>query len=216
MRALLFLLLSSCAAPHAIMDAPPHDAAALDRLRDAFLARARKAGRTLPFTPEMREWTRPSLMSWRAEAHAVAVPRWEELSPEQRALVERMAGDTCRPERLFAWLFRWFLLPHELAHALQDQTHTNMSHYAAEQLANDLAAAFLMEQPDGPRRLAALAQLLDAAAPRLPAPGGPDDFEQHYANLPLERYGAYQVSFIRKSLARRQQLAFDHLVQRWL
>ena len=216
MRAFVCLLLTGCATPHAAPDAPPHDVAAIDQLRDAFLARAHKAGRTLPFTPEMREWTRPTMMSWRAEAHAVAVPKWEELSPEQRALLERMAGDSCPPEKLFAWLFRWYLVPHELTHALQDQTHTSMSHFAGEQLANDVATAFLMEQPDGPRRLAALAQLLDAAATRLPPPGGPDAFEQRYASLPLEQYGAYQVSFIRKSLARRQQLAFDHLLQRWL
>jgi hypothetical protein len=65
---------------------PPGEIASIASLRTEFLSRAGRVGLVLDFTPEVREWTRPSLISWRQEARAVAIPRWDELSPAQRTL----------------------------------------------------------------------------------------------------------------------------------
>jgi len=195
---------------------PPCGLAPLESMRDAFIARSARAGIPLPYSPEVREWTRPLLVAWRRDARAVAVPRWEELTREQRALVVRMAGSEPRAPELFAWLYRWFLLPHELAHAAQDELGDwALPPSRSERAANDLAVAFHMEQPMGRERLARLAGLLEAAAARLdPPPGGADAdrwFDAHQDELARDpaRHGAFQLRFILDSIRRRDALAFD-------
>jgi hypothetical protein len=191
--------------------APDGTLAALQADRDAFLGRCAEAGAALPSPPEIREWTRPSMMSWRREAHAVAVPRWDELTPEQRALVSRMAGSEALAPEVFRWVFRWFLLPHELAHAIQDGAAVRLPHARSERLANDAAVAFLREQPGGGRRVDRFARIVEEMVARLPDPVPPHDdseawFDARYDELPVEQYAAFQVRYFRDSLARRDTL----------
>jgi hypothetical protein len=203
---------------------PPRrtDVVSATQLRDAFLARAAQAGLALSFVPEVREWTRPSMISWRQEARAVAMPRWEELSDGQRALLERMASPE-RAHALFDELFRWFLIVHELTHALQDELGAvHRDHAASERSANDVAVAFFREPPESRERLADLDALLEAARGTLPSLADFEDeaaldryFDAHYDELTRDpaRYGAFQVRFILDSLRRIDALHFDETIR---
>lgn len=68
----------------------------MNAIRDKYLELARQNGLELSFVPELREWTRPSVMSWRQEARPVAVPRWSDLNDDQRHLLKMMAVDDAR------------------------------------------------------------------------------------------------------------------------
>lgn len=187
-------------------------------LRDRFLARAAKAGFTLGFVPEMREWTRPSLISWRAEARAVALPRWEEVpEPTKRLFVEWTGGDPDAAVRMFHWLFRWFLIPHELMHAFQERVPMR-SHAFSERVANDIAAELLAEGTDH-----GLIQALHRglAGVRLEPPPIPDEvFDAEYDRLAQDprRYGTWQLATIRRSTANwpRVDTTFDRSMRRAL
>ncbi len=203
---------------------PQVDLPAVVRLRDDFLARARARGIALSFVPEVREWTRPSLTSWRQEERAVAIPRWEELSEPQRDLLARMTGDEHEARRVFDLLFRWFLVAHELAHALQDNASAARLDYASgERLANDVAVTFLDELPEARRTLYGLAPVLVRAAERLPPLSEFRDqealnrfFDEHYDELTrdLPRYGAFQLHFILDSFRRVDRLRFEEAIQK--
>jgi hypothetical protein len=198
---------------------PKHDLQDIEQARDAFIARAQGAGLNLENPPQVMEWTRPSLISWRREKNAVAVPKWDELSKEQREVLATMAGSEEDAPAFFAWVFRWFLIPHELTHAYQEGAAEQLDHARSERLANDVAAAFWMEQPNGPNDLDALETVLGPVAERLPLPvpeGANEDtwFNEHYddlANKPTE-YGAFQVRYMLKSLSKRQRLSLTELL----
>ncbi|MCB9652735.1 MAG: hypothetical protein H6729_01200 [Deltaproteobacteria bacterium] len=203
---------------------PGADRPAIIAVRDAFLAKARSAGLVLSFLPEVREWTRPSMISWRQEVRAVAVPRWDELSEPQRSLLVRMVGGDGGSRHLFDVLFRWFLVPHELTHALQDNlARVRMDHAMGERMANDVAVAFLAAIPESRRPLFALALVLVQAKERLPSLANFQDeealnryFNDHYDELgrDLPQYGAFQVHFILDSLRRLDALRFEEAVRR--
>jgi hypothetical protein len=192
------------------------------QLRDAFLARAARAGFAMPFVPEVREWTRPSMISWRQEAKAIAVPRWEELTTGQRELLVRMASAE-RARGLFDELFRWFLIVHELTHALQDNLGADhRDHAVSERGANDVAVALFRETPETRERLANLAALLETAKGNLPSLAEFADeaaldryFDAHYDELTRDptRYGAFQVRFILDSVRRSDALLFDDAIR---
>lgn len=198
--------------------APAGDHAALERMRDRFIDRAGRTGLRLPFRPAIREWTRPSLISWRQEARAVAVPRWDELNKGQRTALEQIAGSATAAPVVFEWLFRWFFVPHELTHAFQTKLSSKDDHAASERLANDMAVAFFMEEPDGPAHLDQLAAIIESAIPRLAAlpPDGDAYFNAHYDELGSDPrlYGSFQLRFVLDSLNRRQTLRFDDLAAR--
>ena len=145
--------------------APSCGLAALERLRDAFVARAAAAGHPLP-SPTLREATGPRLLAWNAATGEVEVPRWEELPDAERALLARMAGSPARAPELFAWLYRWFYLPRALAEAALARGGAGLPD---ARRAEDLALAFLAAQPQGPERLARVAGLVDEALARLAA-----------------------------------------------
>jgi hypothetical protein len=201
-----------------MLSPPAGDLATLERTRDLFMARAAKAGLHLEFTPEIREWTRPSLISWRQDERAVAVPRWDELPEGPRRALGELAGsdDAARP--LFDWLFRWFFVPHELTHALQTNLGSTDDHATSERFANDVAVAFYMQQPGGREQLDQLLRVVVDLLPRLrPLPPGPDDyFNLHYDALGRDPslYGSFQLRFVHDSLARRDGLNFDELAAR--
>jgi hypothetical protein len=190
------------------------DLASMEHTRDAFMARVAEAGVALPYVPGIREWTRPSLMSWREEARVVAVPVWQELSPAQLEVLDGLAGSRAAARELFVWLFRWFFVPHELTHALQTHLDSALGHAASERMANDLAVAFYMERPDGPARLAALERLLTPVVERLPSAGDDASFDAGYETLAREprRYAAYQLRFVMDSLGRRRSLRVAPIV----
>ncbi|MDD2772212.1 MAG: hypothetical protein PHP45_00775 [Elusimicrobiales bacterium] len=192
---------------------PSETLLSIQAISNQFLNRAAQSGLILSFVPEIREWTRPSLISWRQEARAVAVPNWSELSETQHALLLRMAG-TGNDELLFNYLFRWFFVPHELSHALETNLGGKHDNAASEQLANDIAVAFYMEQ-EVEQKLMELERILENALPNLPPlPDTPDYFNKHYQemgqnNLPL--YAAYQTTFVLNSIHKRKNLSLDLL-----
>jgi hypothetical protein len=163
------------------------------------------------------------MISWRQEARAVAVPRWDELTDGQRGLLERMAS-TEQARALFDELFRWFLIAHELTHALQNnlgEAHRN--HAVSERSANDMAVAFFCETTESRQRLADLAAVLAVAQGKLArlvdfASNAELDayFDANYDELTRDpsRYGAFQVYFILDSVYRSDVLRFDETIQR--
>lgn len=187
-------------------------------LRDEYLTIAEKSGLKLGFIPEIREWTRPSMISWRAETKAVAIPKWDELSKDQRGLVNKMAGSPEKARELFQLLFRWFLVPHELTHAYQDQQELKIRPSDNERFANDVAVAFLHQNKQNLERLIKLEKLLKSAEENLKAASPEklsDDFFNSYyqefpkSNMPL--YARYQIRFMLDSLKKRKTLNLDNL-----
>jgi hypothetical protein len=223
--AVVLVGLSGCArntrAEGAVEVPPPprNDLQDLEITRNAFVQRAESAGLRLENPPQVIEWTRPSLISWRREKNAVAVPKWDELSKEQREALATIAGSEDDAPALFGWLFRWFLIPHELTHALQEGASEPLDHARAEQQANDVATAFWMEQAGGPAQLAALETVVSAAVERLPLPvpeGANEDawFNDNYDALaakPVD-YGAFQLRFMLKSLSKMHRLSLTELL----
>ncbi len=219
-RLLAIVLWFGCAAPAsapkpATEPRPLTDRASIISLRDRFLIRASASGFVLPFVPEIREWTRPSLVSWRQEAKAVAVPRWDELDAQQRQFVVGMASGA-DARALFELLFRWFLIPHELTHALQVNAGRETDHATSERVANDVAVAFLVA--DNRAQLVAFVPVLQRARQSLPSLAELGDraaqdryFDDHYDELGRDpaRYGAFQLQFILDSIARLDTLTFD-------
>ena len=120
---------------------------------------------------------------------------------------------------LFNELFRWFLIPHELAHAFQEVGQVRSDHAKSEQFANDLAVAYYVETGSGDR-LSALEARLRYAAARLPldVPAGEDPmeyFNKNYDRLTANprRYGAFQFEFMLRSLAQRDSVDFAKLLR---
>ncbi len=193
---------------------------AVKRNADIFLDKIEKLGYELPYRPEMREWTRPSLISWREEARAVAVPKWEEVSADTR---EQMAlwSSSGTAKDLFDFAFRWFLPIHELAHFLQTEFKSNNSHADNEKIANDVAVAFWCTQPDGKKYLKVFQSMVEKAVLNSPepAPAGIDSdqyFNDNYDDLSrnMAKYGAYQWRFVLNSLRRAEQLDFGTSIHR--
>ena len=195
----------------------PYALSSIETQRDLFLQRACDAGVVLPFVPTIREWTRPSFISWREDQKTVAVPNWDELSADQRWLLLRMAGDDrAAAARLFDLLFRWFLPAHELCHALQSAYRSAATRSENERTANDVAVAFHMTTTEGPARLRTLEALLVRAEQRIGPPKHNDEhFSSNYDALTRNQllYAQYQVQFIIASLARRNELFLPRLLK---
>jgi hypothetical protein len=163
--------LSSAGCPDESPLDPPCGLAPLERLRDDFVARATRTGLSLPSSIPLREATGPELVRWDAAAGAAIVPRWEELSGDQRAALSRLAGSDTGAPALFAWLYRWFFLPRALAQACLAPVGA-AGDGEARRAADELAVAFLKEEPMGPERLEQVQGLVEAALHRLEQDGG--------------------------------------------
>ncbi|MBI2519827.1 MAG: hypothetical protein HYV97_05410 [Bdellovibrio sp.] len=190
----------------------------LNELRDEFLAQAKAHARALDFVPEIRNWTRPSLASWREEQRAVAIPVWTELSASQISSLSALFGSEARAKEIFPLLFRWFLIPHELFHAVQTNFQSHLNHWKSEKFANDVAAAFLSHTHEGKMRLQRLEALLTPVIVNLPQieTAGLDEetyFEKEYHNLGKDPllYGNFQLRFILRSLQNREKLELQKL-----
>ncbi|HOX22912.1 MAG TPA: hypothetical protein PLL10_05565, partial [Elusimicrobiales bacterium] len=165
-----------------------------EELGKLFLRRAEQTGLLLPFKPQIRELTRPSLIAWNQEEKTLAIPSWENLSLKQHELLSLLAEKNSE-RLLFDRMFRWFLVPHELSHALEKTAGKPFPKMRSETLANDIATAFYMEMGEE-KKLSELESLLQKASSRLPAPSTEKDyFDTNYdeirKNLPL--FAAYQV-----------------------
>ncbi len=190
----------------------PSSLVEIERVRDTYVSQAEQNGFTLPFVPGVKEWTRPSLISWRQEAKTVAIPKWEELPPAQQTLIATMAGESIDSKRFFDLLFRWFLVPHELTHAYQDKFGIPDSPARSERFANDMATAFHNSEKDSAPKLAELERVLEQAQKRLPDPLDDAAFDAHYQKMDPTLYAASQVRFILDSLKRRGSLDFARLI----
>ena len=209
--ALAFLLAATLPAPsragcpdESPLD-PPCGLAPLERLRDGFVARSTRAGLRLPSPLALREATGPELVRWDAAAGAAVVPRWEELSADQRAALSRLAGSDSGAPALFAWLYRWFFLPRALAQACLAPAPSADAGEEARRAADELAVAFLKEEPMGPERLEQVQGLVEAALHRLEQDSGG-------AAIP----DAQRAALVRAkaTLARREALHFDQVAAR--
>jgi hypothetical protein len=149
------------------------------------------------------------------------------LNQPQRALLLRMADDEAGGRHLFDVLFRWFLVPHELTHALQNNIAAARvaDRATGERLANDVAVAFLEEAPETRRQLFALAPVLLRAKDRLPALANLHDeealnryFNDHYDDLSrdLSQYAAFQMRFILDSFRRLDRIRYEEAIQKAL
>ncbi|MCA9565111.1 MAG: hypothetical protein KC561_16550 [Myxococcales bacterium] len=197
---------------------PPGALADIESHRDRFMELCAEAGVPLPFVPTIAEWTRPSLISWRARERMVAVPVWDELAPPQHALFEEMAAGI-GGQTLFDWLFRWFFVPHELGHALQSSVCPDrFGHYHSEQQANDIAVAFWMIAR--PEALDVLEQIIATVAAGVPNPVPEGEqpaafFDTNYDTLASDpwAYGYFQFRFVSSSLERRHDLVLREVLE---
>jgi beta-lactamase class D len=199
---------------------PGGDFGSLIALRDAFMQRMARAGIDLGGLPAVREWTRPTLTSWRAEERALVVPRFGELKGEQRTVLELAAGpDFAEQERAFRWLYRWWFVPHALSHAYMEGFAGQIGGpLARERLATDLTVALLMRQPQGPQRLVEFEKLVSGWLARLPPLEAKKATERYFdanaddlAREPLA-WARWQLELAQAALKKRTTLAFDALV----
>jgi hypothetical protein len=212
-------LLAGCApgrVPPPVLDQYPVATGELAAIRDGFVARVESQGFELPYRPMLREWTRPSLVSWRAEARSVAVPDWDKVDPKVRNMFL-----TCGGRRFFDLAFRWFFPVHELAHFLQSEFNWQGDHAGAERLANDLAVAFHRSRAGGAGRLDDLRAGISSCLGKFPLPAeakpDPDGFfNSHYQKITGDPmvYGAFQWRFLLDSLDKADRLDFGDLVNR--
>lgn len=169
--------------------------------------------------PEVVVRNTPYLAHYSPQTHRIMIPYWPPQESTVIFFLALMDGDEALAEELFAELFDWFLVAHELTHWLMIARGFEVDHYRGEALANDGAVAFYNLYPESEERLLRLDALLAAALERLPDPTPPQlspvtYFNAFYPSLAGDpsRYGYYQFRFIRDSIARRDELSFAAFV----
>ncbi|MBK7350631.1 MAG: hypothetical protein IPI92_12265 [Gemmatimonadetes bacterium] len=185
-----------------------------------FRTRSRAGGAELPYAPRVRLQVTPQLIFFNDVDSTVVVPWWGGLDPAMQESFTALARDSTEGRRLFLDLFNWFLLPHELTHALQAQYARPWRPYGSEAEANVGAVAYWMAR-GAERRLLALDGTLARALTQLPdpTPAGQDAatyFDQNYEALGAnpQAYGYYQFHFIRQAIAHRNEATFAVVVKR--
>lgn len=169
--------------------------------------------------PEVVVRNTPYLAHYSPQTNRIVIPYWPPQESTVAFFLALMDGDEALAEELFAELFDWFLVAHELTHWLMIARGLEVDHYMSEALANDGAVAFCNLFPESEERLLRLDILLAAALGRLPDPTPPQlnpvtYFNAFYPSLAGDpsRYGYYQFRFIRDSIARRDELNFAAFV----
>lgn len=185
----------------------------------SFAERVGTVAGPLRYVPAVRVWSTPALAYFDIRARRITLPYWPTLEAEVRAFFLSLASDADAAEALFAELFTWFLVAHEMAHWLQGELGIVLDRYQDERMANDLAVAFFMAEGDE-ARLLNLGELLNRALQSLsdPVPPGEDRptyFNLNYADLAVDpaRYGYYQFALIADAITRRADLVFGILVR---
>lgn len=161
----------------------------------------------------------PNLAYYDRRAQRIVIPYWPPQDSTVSFLLALTDGDGLLASELFAGLFDWFLVAHELTHWLQDLWGFSGDHFTSEALANGGAVAFHRLTPEGEGRLVRLDELLAGALERLtdPTPARLDPvtyFNAFYPSLSSDprRYGYYQFRLIRDAIARRDGLDFAEFV----
>ncbi len=185
-----------------------------------FRGRIAAAGAPLPYSPRVQLRVTPQLIYFNDGDSTIVVPWWDGLDPGTQHSFTALARDSSEGRRLFLDLFNWFLLPHELTHALQAHYAQLWQPYASEAEANVGAVAYWMAL-GAERRLRSLDAALARALSHLPnpTPAGQDPatyFDQNYEALGAnpQAYGYYQFHFIRQAIASRHSMTLEALVQR--
>lgn len=169
--------------------------------------------------PEVVVRNTPYLAHYSPQTNRIVIPYWPPQESTVTFFLALMDGNEALAEELFAELFDWFLVAHELTHWLMIARGLEVDHYMGEALANDGAVAFHNLFPGSEERLLRLDALLAAALLRLRDPTPPQlspvtYFNAFYPSLAGDpsRYGYYQFRFIRASIARRHELSFAAFV----
>jgi hypothetical protein len=214
---LILVVFSACRPvrlpPPLALDSSPQGV--LNKLANDFISRVEQTGIELPYRPELWEWTRPGLISWREDLRSVAVPRFSELDQKTTELFTRLGGLP-----FFNLAFRWFLPIHELAYFLQTEFDFQGTPAQAERLANNLAVAFFMTQPGGRDKLTTLGAYIEEATkhccqPALAQDGIDSYFDENNDLLSLDpmAYRAFCWRFLQDSLKQIDSLDFSELVR---
>jgi len=123
--------------------------------------------------PEVVVRNTPYLAHYSPQTNRIVIPYWPPEESTVAFFLALMDGDEALAEELFAELFDWFLVAHELTHWLMIARGFEVDHYMSEALANDGAVAFYNLYPESEERLLRLDILLAAALERLPDPTPP-------------------------------------------
>ncbi len=196
---------------------PPADLAAIqadiERTVETYALAVSDAGGDVVPLPEVVVRNTPYLAHFSPKTQRIVIPYWPPQESTVSFFLTLTCGDEAVARELFAELFQWFLVAHELTHWLQTVKGTELDYYDAEISANDGAVAFYNLFPESEHRLLRLDALLVAALERLsdPTPASLDPaayFNAFYPSLAGDpyRYGYFQFRFIRESIARRHEL----------
>ena len=176
-------------------------------------------GNELNYVPSVVIMNTPNLAYFDSRTGEIVLAHWPTLEGPHRDFFLYLAGTEERAGQLFAGLFNWFLVAHELTHWYQREMMLELDRYASESMANDFAVAFATRAEQGEDRLLFLEVLIEEALTCLsdPTPAGADRaafFNASYIELARDpsRYGYYQFLFILDAIARRADLDFDALV----
>lgn len=199
------------------------DAAALrshmEQVRDGYVAQMRTVDLPVPFVPKVEVKYTPNIVFYSNDQTVVA-PVYQDTPAEFRSLLAEWGAGEAAGEELFAALFNWFFLPHELTHYVQETRGVVWDGYRAEQHANDGAVAYLMTTPGGPEKLERLAALLEKVLPRVKTELFKNGFDPLVFALnkravdanPIE-YGFAQFTMVKSSIARRSQITPREILQ---
>ncbi len=202
---------------------PPADVAAIqadiERTVEAYALAVSDVGGDVGPLPEVVVRNTPYLAHFSPKAQRIVIPYWPPQESTVSFFLTLTGGDEAVARELFAELFQWFLVAHELTHWLQTVQGAELDYYDAEISANDGAVAFYNLFSESEDRFLRLDALLAAALERLsdPTPASLNAatyFNTFYPSLAGDpyRYGYYQFRFIRQSIARRHELQFATFV----
>lgn len=200
--------------------------AAVDPLRDRFVAAVRACGSEIGKTPAVVVITEPNIYfdTLTEGGASVNVPRWSAMPPALRAIMQRWAEQGTLgldAEGQFKEVFNSLLVPHELGHWRQQKlgAHIEMDSYEGELHANRVALAFwLLDSGDKvavESRVENFARFLEGLDS--PVPAGEDErryFNANYGSLssnPLA-YGWYQGRLMRRAWEERDKADFCTLI----
>ena len=183
----------------------------MEQVRDGYVAQMRTVDLPVPFVPKVDIKFTRFLVSY--VDGTVVAPLYQDTSAEVRARMAEWGGSEAAGEELFAALFNWYFLSHELTHYVQITRGVVWDAYRAEQHANDGAVAYWMTTPGGPEKLERLAALLEKVLPRMKTELFKNGFDPVVFSINkgdidpnLVEYGFAQFTMVKSSIARRAQL----------